>query len=182
MRSDIKKNRCLKRKKKPAHLQFDNFFFSAVSLPRLTDIIIYTTTCLQLCKSRFLPKLSCFPLLLFLFISQFFCTREQRDLPWFLQAMPRTTPSRPPLATPAPLRRTPKWPPSWRKKNVHNYSAVDDLFSGSWFLSMPYNARAKQKKVQLSALIVCLRGIFEDKYYELSQKPKKCLCLLTYWS
>ena len=38
---------------------------------------------------------------------------------------------------------------------------------------MPYNARAKQKKVQLSALIVCLRGIFEDKYYELSQKPKK---------
>lgn len=83
------KNRCLKRKRNaPAIWQV---FFSAVSLPRLTDIIIHTT-CLQLCKSRFLPKLSCFPLLLFLFISQFFCTREQRDLPWFLQAMPRTTP------------------------------------------------------------------------------------------
>ena len=35
-----KKTRCLKRKKN-AHLQFDEFFFSAVSLPRLTDIIIY---------------------------------------------------------------------------------------------------------------------------------------------
>ena len=35
--------------------------------------------------------------------------------------------------------------------------------------------RARNKKVQLSALIVCLRGIFEDKYYELSQKPKKML-------
>ena len=108
-----KKKRCLKRKK--THLQFDKKNFSAVSLPRLTDIIIYTT-CLQLCKSRFLPKLSCFPLLLFLFISQFFCTREQRDLPWFLQAMPRTTPQPTPLGPPAPLRRTPKWPPSWRKK------------------------------------------------------------------
>ena len=43
---------------------------------------------------------------------------------------------------------------------------------------MPYNARAKQKKVQLSALIVCLRGIFEDKYYELSQKPKKSYAYL----
>ena len=32
-----------------------------------------------------------------------------------------------------------------------------------------------KKKVQLSALIVCLRGIFEDKYYELSQKPKNNL-------
>ena len=140
MRSDIKP--LSKKKKKTRTPAIWQFFFSAVSLPRLTDIIIYTTTCLQLCKSRFLPKLSCFPLLLFLFISQFFCTREQRDLPWFLQAMPRTTPQ----PTPPTLRRTPKWPPSWRKKNVHNYSAVDDLFSGSWFLSMPYNARAKQKK------------------------------------
>ena len=147
------------------------FFFSAVSLPRLTDIITYTN-CLQLCKSRFLPKLSCFPLLLFLFISQFFCTREQRDLPWFLQAMPRTTP---PADPPWPPSAGPQSGPPHEEKNVHNYSAVDDLFSGSWFLSMPYNARAKQKKVQLSALIVCLRGIFEDKYYELSQKPKKKL-------
>ena len=74
-------------------------FFSVLYLYRALPILLYTyTTCLQLCKSRFLPKLSCFPLLLFLFISQFFCTREQRDLPWFLQAMPRTTPSRPPLA------------------------------------------------------------------------------------
>ena len=142
MRSDIKKT-LSKTKKNPAHLQFDEFFQCCISTAPYRYYYIHIP---QLCKSRFLPKLSCFPLLLFLFISQFFCTREQRDLPWFLQAMPRTTPSRPPLATPAPLRRTPKWPPSWRKKNVHNYSAVDDLFSGSWFLSMPYNARAKQKK------------------------------------
>ena len=43
---------------------------------------------------------------------------------------------------------------------------------------MPYNARAK--KVQLSALIVCLRGIFEDKYYELSQKNQKINVFLSF--
>jgi len=144
VRSDIKKTLSKKKKRNPHTCNLTIFFFSAVSLPRLTDIIIYTTTCLQLCKSRFLPKLSCFPLLLFLFISQFFCTREQRDLPWFLQAMPRTTPQPTPLG-PRPPSAGPQSGPPHEEKNVHNYSAVDDLFSGSWFLSMPYNARAKQK-------------------------------------
>jgi len=70
----------------------------------------------QLCKSRFLPKLSCFPLLLFLFISQFFCTREQRDLPWFLQAMPRTTPQPTPRGPPGPPPQDPKVAPLMKKK------------------------------------------------------------------
>ena len=73
-----KKTRCLKRKKN-AHLQFDEFFFQCcISTAPYRYYYIHIP---QLCKSRFLPKLSCFPLLLFLFISQFFCTREQRDLP-----------------------------------------------------------------------------------------------------
>ena len=101
-----------KQKKRTCNLTF----FSVLYLYRALPILLYTyTTCLQLCKSRFLPKLSCFPLLLFLFISQFFCTREQRDLPWFLQAMPRTTPSRPPWP-PGPPPQDPKVAPLMKKK------------------------------------------------------------------
>ena len=148
------------------------FFFSVLYLYRALPILLHIPIVYSCAKVGFCPSYHAFHyFFFFIHISIFLYKRTTRLALIFTSNAQNNPPADPPW----PPSAGPQSGPPHEEKNVHNYSAVDDLFSGSWFLSMPYNARAKQKKVQLSALIVCLRGIFEDKYYELSQKPKKNL-------
>ena len=169
MRSDIKKTLSKKKKKRTCNL---TIFFSVLYLYRALPILLYIPLVYSCAKVGFCPSYHAFHYFFFYSYLNFSVQENNATCLDFYKQCPEQPPSRPPLA-PRPPSAGPQSGPPHEEKNVHNYSAVDDLFSGSWFLSMPYNARAKQKKVQLSALIVCLRGIFEDKYYELSQKPKK---------
>ena len=110
VRSDIKKTRCLKRKKQHAHLQFDEFFFSAVSLPRLTDIIIYIYH--SCAKVGFCPSYHAFHYFFFYSYLNFSVQENNATCLDFYKQCPEQPPSRSPVAPPAPLRRTLKWPPS----------------------------------------------------------------------
>ena len=123
-----KKKRCLKRKKQHAHLQFDEFFFSAVSLPRLTDIIIYIYH--SCAKVGFCPSYHAFHYFFFYSYLNFSVQENNATCLDFYKQCPEQPPADPPWP-PGPPPQDPKVAPLMKKKNVHNYSAVDDLFSGS---------------------------------------------------
>merc|ERR1719220_2034032 len=101
----------LSKKKNPAHLQFD-IFFSVLYLYRALPILLYIQPLVYSCaKVGFCPSYHAFHYFFFYSYLNFSVQENNATCLDFYKQCPEQPPSRPPWP-PAPLRRTPKWPPS----------------------------------------------------------------------